>query len=282
VWELYFHHQRHFIDPLCSYLKTLEAENKALKRKRSLEPQQSLQQPASNHFSPSKSPTGGSLYQYLRPSSPDQLIERHVPGKATQFSNDTRDPPADSGMNFVSDEISIQPRYSGEASSETFGGRLHQYINHGERRPPPRPYVYYENSKLLRISRIECGLPNKNYAKLLVRAVLRFIGGDHHLLLKKSFLNRLDETYQLEVLDDPVWLCRLFTVLALGELYSSGRVGDAMRGTGVPGTGFFMRAMGFFQDMHEEPNVSYIETLLLLVGGIINSPLRLEGLRAYN
>jgi proline utilization trans-activator len=164
----------------------------------------------------------------------------------------------------VSDEISIQPRYSGEASSETFGDRLHQYIVHGERRPPPRPYVYYKNPKLLRISSTECNLPNKNYAKLLVRAVLRFIGGDHHLLLKKSFLEKIDQTYQLEILDDHVWLCRFFTVLALGELYSGGRAGPP-KGAGVPGTGFFVKAMGFFQDMHEEPTVSYIETLLLLV-----------------
>lgn len=167
-------------------------------------------------------------------------------------------------LKFVSDEISIQPRYSGEASSETFGDRLHQYIVDGEKRPPPRSYVYYKNPKLQRISSTEYNLPNKNYAKLLVRAVLRFVGGDHHLLLKKSFLEKIEETYQLEVLDDPVWLCRLFTVLALGELYSGGRAG-APKGTGVPGTGFYVKAMGFFQDMHEEPTVSYIETLLLLV-----------------
>jgi hypothetical protein len=189
----------------------------------------------------------------------DRLQQRH-PGTSGTATPDL----ASEACRFVSDEISIQPRYSGEASSETFGDRLHQYIVHSERRPPPRPYVYYKNPKLLRISSTECNLPNKNYAKLLVRAVLRFIGGDHHLLLKKSFLGKLEETYQQEILDDRVWLCRLFAVLALGELYSGGRAG-APKGTGVPGTGFFVKAMGFFQDMHEEPTVPYIETLLLLV-----------------
>ena len=188
----------------------------------------------------------------------------HVSRQQSQNSA-PQDPNLDVGLKFVSDEISIQPIYLGEASCETFGGRLHQYINHGERRPPSRPHVYYKNAKLHRISSTECSLPNKNYAKLLVRAVLRFVGGDHHLLLKKSFLDKLEETYQREVLDDPVWLCRLFTVLALGELYSAGRVGGLLKGPGVPGTGFFVKAMGFFQDMHEEPTVSYIETLLLMV-----------------
>lgn len=167
-------------------------------------------------------------------------------------------------MRFVSDESSIQPMFRAEASSETFGGRLLQYIRHDERQPPPRHYAYFKHPKLHRIMSTDCELPNKNYAKLLVRAVLRFIGGDHHLLLRKSFLVRLEETYQLEVLDDPIWLCRLFVVLALGELYSRG---GTKKGPGVPGTGFFMKAMGLFQDMHEEPTVSYIETLLLLVSG---------------
>lgn len=193
----------------------------------------------------------------------DRHTHSHVHGPFGKSGTATPDLQTES-LKFVSDEISIQPRYSGEASSEAFGDRLHQYIVHGERRPPPRSYVYYKNPKLLRISSTECNLPNKNYAKLLVRAVLRFIGGDHHLLLKKSFLEKIEETYQLEVLDDPVWLCRLFTVLALGELYSGGRAG-APKGTGVPGTGFYLKAMGLFQDMHEEPTVSYIETLLLLV-----------------
>lgn len=82
--------------------------------------------------------------------------------------------------------------------------------------------------------------------------------------MRKSFLEKLDETYKLETLDDPVWLCRLFTVFALGELYST-RPTSSKHGPGVPGTGFFLRAMGLFQDMHEEPSISYIETLLLLV-----------------
>ncbi|KAH8595755.1 fungal-specific transcription factor domain-containing protein [Bisporella sp. PMI_857] len=245
-----------------SYIKTLEAENQALKRKQSLDISQ--QSELSDASSLNRRPGSGMSYQSSHSSPSDRNKRQRVPAHSGQTFNGIPDASANSGANFVSDEISIQPRYSGEASSETFGGRLHQYINHGERRPPPRAYVYYKNPRLLRISSTECNLPNKNYAKLLVRAVLRFVGGDHHLLSRKSFLVKLEETYQQEVLDDPVWLCRLFTVLALGELYSHGRAGGTLKGAGVPGTGFFVKAMGFFQDMHEEPSVSYIETLLLL------------------
>jgi len=233
----------------------MQNEIQELKRKRSLEGLSVEGMENTGGRSPSMSAVTESA---PRSSNPNSTTSRQFSRAASP-----QEPPGNSHK-FVSDEISIQPRYSGEASTDTFGSRLHQYINHGERRPPPQPYVFYKNPKLLRISSNECNLPNKNYAKLLVRAMLGFIGGDHHLLLKKSFLERLEETYQLEVLDDPVWLCRLFTVLALGELYSGGRTGSMLRGPGVPGTGFFMKAIGFFQDMHEEPTVSYIETLLLL------------------
>lgn len=240
----------------------MEAENRALKRRRLDETPHSSQQ-AQGNSAPIHTTTLGC--QLPVPKSMEKGSFRPLSGQPSRTGSEAPDSMIELGLAFASDENYIQPRYSGEASSETFGGRLHQYINHGERRPPPRSYPYYKNPKLLRVSSTECNLPNKNYAKLLVRAVLQFIGGDHHLLLRKSFLRKLDETYQLEVLDDPIWLCRLYTVLALGELYSIGRSGSTRRVTGVPGTAFFIKAMGFFQDMHEEPTVPYIETLLLLV-----------------
>ena len=241
----------------------MEAENKALKRKRS---DGTLNEAQQKRGTPTQIQSDTLAIQSITLQSLERSgFRRPVSGQPSRTGSEVPDSTNELRFAFASDENYIQPRYSGEASSETFGGRLHQYINHGERRPPPRSYPYYKNPKLLRISSTECNLPNKNYAKLLVRAVLQFVGGDHHLLCRKSFLRKLDDTYQLEVLDDPVWLCRLYTVLALGELYSIGRSGSTRRVTGVPGTAFFVRAMSFFQDMHEEPTVAYIETLLLLV-----------------
>ena len=238
----------------------LEEENRELKRKRSVDPQISPQLVRETNTLSTRGPISNRM---LSPSQESGYASASIQDTPVRSQN-----VADLPINYAAapshiDESVLQPRYLGEASSETFGGRLRNYI-HGETYPSSRPYSYYKNPKLLRISCTECNLPNKNYAKLLVRAVLRFVGGDHHLLLKKSFLTRLDETYQLEVLDDPGWLCRLFTVLALGELYSA-RGGGSFKGSGVPGTDFFVKAIGFFQDLHEEPTVSYIETLLLLV-----------------
>jgi hypothetical protein len=67
----------------------------------------------------------------------------------------------------------------------------------------------------------------------------------------------------MSVYDDPIWLCRLFVIFALGELYSPQAANKNVRG--VPGTAFFLKAMAMFQDLHEEPTIPYIETLLLIV-----------------
>ena len=245
----------------------LEEENRELKRKRSIEAHRSPQPVRdTSNFSTDRltlNEMSSSLSRGLSQQTGEPI---HLANAKDNPSNALIDTPNDSSISKDNpDEVLIQPRYLGEASSETFGKRLHQYVNHGERLPSSRSYSYFKHPKLLRTSCAECSLPNKNYARLLVRAVLRFIGGDHHLLLKKSFLQRLDETYQLEVLDDPVWLCRLFTVLALGELYSARGAQGIMKGTGVPGTEFFVKAMGYFSDIHEEPTIAYIETLLILV-----------------
>lgn len=124
---------------------------------------------------------------------------------------------------------------------------------------------------MLRASRTDCQLPNRSDAQLLVRVVLRFIGADYHLLRRKSFLERLDETYRLDVLNDPIWLCRLFTVFALGEIYTV----RSSKPKGVPGISFFLKALEYFQDLYEEPTVEYIETLVLLVSYIRLIPFRL-------
>lgn len=160
------------------------------------------------------------------------------------------------------DETSIQP-YIGEAACTTFGSKLRQFLSGEDAPPPPTRPRYYKNQKMLRASCTDCQLPNRSDAQLLVRVVLRFIGPDYHLLRRTSFLARLEETYKLEVLNDPIWLCRLFTVFALGEIYTVRSTKP--RGNGVPGISFFLKALDFFQDLYEEPTVEYIETLLLLV-----------------
>lgn len=106
-------------------------------------------------------------------------------------------------------------------------------------------------------------LPNRTYAHLLIKVALRFLGNDYHLMLRKNTLEKLDGLYRGQCFDDPILLCRLFAIFAIGELYTNRKA--TAKASEVPGTGFFMQAMSLFQDLHEEATVSYIEILILLV-----------------
>jgi hypothetical protein len=91
-------------------------------------------------------------------------------------------------------------------------------------------------------------------------------GPDYHLILKKSFLETLKESYRLRCNPypaDKTWFCRVFVVFALGELYR--QHAGPKRDQAVPGCGYFESAMALFEDLYEEPTIEYIETILLIV-----------------
>lgn len=222
-----------------SYLKKLEAENAALKRTSPTPPSQEDSK---------QDPTGDeSDVDVANVDVANPLLEEHV--------QQQRPAPFD--------RVSGKPLYIGGAACTAFGTRLRFYVKGNDMVPQPRRMVCYKHRGLLRIANTEFQLPNKTYARMLVQVVLRFIGSDYHLIQRKSFLRRMEETYTAQTHDDPVFLCRLFVVFALGELYSKKTAVTGNRRT-VPGTAFFLQAMSLFQDLHEEADVDYIETLLVM------------------
>jgi len=117
------------------------------------------------------------------------------------------------------------------------------------------------------MSPAEIELPRRTYAQLLIKVALRFLGNDYHLLLAKTTFSRLDELYRGGSFDDPVFLCKLFAVFAMGEMYTNQRAaaGSMRDATVIPGTQYFVQSMTLFQDLHEEATVQYIEALLIMV-----------------
>ncbi|KAF4539541.1 C6 transcription factor [Lasiodiplodia theobromae] len=223
-----------------SYLKKLEAENAALKRT-------SPTPPSQDESSKQDADADDSDVDVANVDVANPLLEEHV--------QQQRPAPFD--------RASGKPLYIGGAACTAFGTRLRFYVKGNDMVPQPRRMVCYKHRGLLRIANTEFQLPNKTYARMLVQVVLRFIGSDYHLIQRKSFLRRMDETYTAQTHDDPVFLCRLFVVFALGELYSKKTAVAGNRRT-VPGTAFFLQAMSLFQDLHEEADVDYIETLLIM------------------
>lgn len=138
-------------------------------------------------------------------AEPNQAQKRSMTKLSSIKEPDTLTPPdptnvSEEDVDTSVDETSIQP-YVGEAACTTFGLKLRQFLFGEETPPAPHRPRYYKNQRMLRASCTDCQLPNRSDAQLLVRVVLRFIGPDYHLLRRTSFLDRLEETYKLEVLN---------------------------------------------------------------------------------
>jgi hypothetical protein len=108
--------------------------------------------------------------------------------------------------------------------------------------------------------------PERMHVKLLLNVAQRFIGNYHPLFLQVTFMREIDAVYRKEVVPSMLWLCKFYSLMALGEIYTNRRgVGDNNR---VPGTNNYIRAVNLFQDnldAYEEPSLMQVEVLTLLV-----------------
>jgi hypothetical protein len=192
-------------------------------------------------------------------------------GSADQdISNPFREP----DRIFQTDQSSRQ-HFVGESTCLAFGDRILECLDPQGTRlprsptlPPARGYVSNPAFARQSMSVDGCRFPERIRANLLVRVALRFIGQDYHFFLHDDFLQKLDKAYDSRQCHqhDPVWACKFFVVLALGEMYSASLpAGKEARPTAVPGTTYFMTAVGLLQDLFEEPSISQIENLLLFV-----------------
>jgi hypothetical protein len=169
----------------------------------------------------------------------------------------------DETVGFV-DEGDVSKRaYVGEAATTTFETRIRQMIKGDQTSFASTGSLYFKDRGLLRVGSSSYQLPKRTYAILLVQTLLRFIGGNYHLMTEQSFCQKIDETYAGQHLE-PVWLARLFVVFALGELYLN-KTPAVNDGATVPGTHFFLQACSLFPDWYEEVDLAYIETLYEMV-----------------
>ncbi|RDW93937.1 fungal specific transcription factor domain-containing protein [Aspergillus mulundensis] len=167
-----------------------------------------------------------------------------------------------------------QPQFVGESTCMAFSDRILQCLLPRSTPTPPPERRYVRNPAFARQSQsvAGCKLPERIRTYLLVRVALRFIGQDYHFFLHSDFLQQLEEAYRLgeQFQWDSTWACKLFVVLALGELYSCSTTparGDVQVDASdfpVPGTGYFLVAIGLLQDLFEEPSLAQIEIMLLL------------------
>ncbi|KAF7547916.1 hypothetical protein G7046_g8859 [Stylonectria norvegica] len=158
-------------------------------------------------------------------------------------------------------EHSARPMYLGDASGVAFGMKLRQLIGAGEPASLRNQHKYFRDPTLLRMSNPSFRLPEKSYAMVLISLVKRFLGNTHHLYMGEAFTERLNNLYATQS-EDPLWVCRLYLVFALGDLYSNTTMRPSTEHD-TPGTSFFLTAMSLFQDVYEEASILFVETLML-------------------
>lgn len=211
-----------------------------------------------------------STAQPSRATSQAPPIDPDLVSADQDISNPFREP----DRIFQIDQASRQ-HFVGESTCLAFGDRILECLDPQSTRIPRSPPLapnrgYVSNPAFARQSMTvdSCKFPERIRANLLVRVALRFIGQDYHFFLHDDFLQKLDKAYDSRQSPqyDPVWACKFFVVLALGEMYSASLpAGKEARPTSVPGTTYFITAVGLLQDLFEEPSVAQIENLLLFV-----------------
>ena len=169
-------------------------------------------------------------------------------------------------VRYTSDgDLSARYSYVGDAACEAFNTRVRRVLRADDSISPPKHDHYFKTNNKGKLMNRGLQLPDQGYAMLLIETAERFVGNEYHIFLRRTYLRQFDEAYKPGALRDPVWLCSLFALLALGELYSNLPIRTDTNERTMPGAGFFLQAMDLFEDLYEEPTVSYIETVLLLV-----------------
>lgn len=177
----------------------------------------------------------------------------------------------------VVNERCSESGYIGEASCTAFSNRLLQCLD-PDYTPSTAGFPNYcrintSNSLAPLQEQDISGFPERMHARLLLNVARRFIGNYHPLFLKVTFMKELDAVYRQEFSPSTMWLCKFYTLMCLGEIYTNRRGID--NSNRVPGTEYYAKAVGMLPDFYEEPSLTQVEVLTLLVGSLLAGICRL-------
>lgn len=192
------------------------------------------------------------------------IVSRAQVACAHTVDSDVPNPLLEVSDGLFSGQESAQPVYIGHASDTAFGDRLLHCINNAHNAISCNT-DHVSHPSFNRLLNRDFQLPNRNQANLLIRRVDSFIGTNYHLFEKRSFFKKLDRAYSGEGPPDLLFTCHLFAVLALGELYSNCKTTPGDSRERVPGTSWFVQAVGLLQDLYEIASIEQVQILLLLV-----------------
>ncbi|KAK7219730.1 hypothetical protein V2G26_007733 [Clonostachys chloroleuca] len=202
------------------------------------------------------------------PSRPSMAQDSRATSQGPVVDSEISNPYLEPRSLFQLDQA-LRQQFVGESTCLAFGDRILQCLNpHSTPPSMTSEHQYVRDPAFARQTSglAGCKLPERIRGMLLIRVALRFIGQDYHFFMHGDFLQQLEKAYASKESPnfDAVWACKLFVVLALGELYSTSiPTASHGRGPAVPGTDYFLTAVKLLQDLFEEPSIAQVEVMLL-------------------
>ena len=155
------------------------------------------------------------------------------------------------------------PIYVGEAACTAFATRFRRFLTDNDCAAHMPRTQYVSEEELLIATQTGVPWPNLARAQLLVKKAMYHVGRVYHMMLRKSTLAALKETYRTSQFDHSANTCKFFVLFALGEVYSVRT--DTSTGQNIPGMLYYARAVELMKLLPERPSITHIEALLLLV-----------------
>lgn len=180
---------------------------------------------------------------------------------STPQSEPSRNPVLDDVPWFQHQSSFNVPLRVGEGADTAFATRFRQSISPVSVKHPPR-FRYPSEAQIASLSAAGISTPTPTRARFLIQAALANIDKIHHIVQRSSVSTLLDRFFDVKTPLDILARCKVFALLALGELYTSHcRASDG----NFPGLQYFSLASKAYGCLLERPSVDSIETALLLV-----------------
>lgn len=168
---------------------------------------------------------------------------------------------------FAKIKSSNAPIWIGEASDSAFATRFRQFASRDPQSEAHIPRTHYVTDAMLASlaqSKKHTQWPSLSRASFLIEVALRQICRCYHIVRRSEVMasmTLLGKEHNVSR-QDSVAECRLWALLAHGELYSTKM---ATTEDFFPGLRYFSKASDLLQLVSERPQLEVVETMLLLV-----------------
>ncbi|RAK86385.1 hypothetical protein BO79DRAFT_247035 [Aspergillus costaricaensis CBS 115574] len=177
-----------------------------------------------------------------------------------EASQPSQNPLLDEQPWFLPVHSSKVPILIGEVADAVFATRLRQLITGKTLSHIPR-VTYPGHDQILELAKTEIPQPQPSRARFLLRVALEYLEGSFHIVRKSLVCALLEKYLHAPQSLDSLSTCKIFALLALGELHSNRFQNQEAQIAGLAYCSHASRAHGLLE---ERPSLDSIEVSLIL------------------